>query len=1219
MAAGFLVAFPATGTAVAVSDPTAPVAAELESTAWSQLGPKLGGSYAARSQVVVAPGGTVVWGVLVTAGTDAIGAGARLVFGALPSGIVASPATLPSSVDSDEVGAVSGCAVQSGLVSCALTSGVPSGSTRVIAVALTDTSGAESNMIFEGQVALADSSNAQLAETPLAVQVKAGTKDSMYVYSDAERLVREGGRLRRVLHVYNLGGGPKRPRAKSHVRLSKVLPGRVAKGARASGGHWSCGRGDGIGSCGWKGRGFVAGSSTSPLTLRHVVPPNARKGLKIRGGSHGLTWVTRIKANRWIEAERYTQVVNLLPRQPKRTDPRKRRGRLVRVGDLSLSGSEMSRPRLGGNGRYLVMINNGGGKPVRKAHVKLQVPRHAKVISAKSRGWRCDRSGDCVNRRAIAPKQGAESIEFTIASSARRRTSARGKVVAVATWKGRGRDRKDRMVLTDDWHPALGVTASAQARGMRTDVPGLKGMLTGKVTGLNGEQFGYTWRQVCPKGKRGKKACPRVTWDGPVGATTEHPVVTAAFTPPAVSRNTKLRFQLTVGEGGAEVRRQVTVVAEAPIRKATPTDASGKRRKPKFPPRLNRSKRMGAKLKPVAKIVIGGRGPTAIETGSRTKLVAKVKLRGKHKRLLKIDWRVGDGLLAGFPGVIRTRNRGRKLILRVPSKPPRPILLTAIARHGKKRSTIASEIVTVQDTVDRSAAPSARSEPGRKPSAAATAYCDLFNAAQGGTLTSLTFDSIEMSIGQAVTSGASCDLSTSSIAVTNASLTINGVGLTGVVGSITPTGLAITSGFLNLPGAPAQQGMTVFTFNGSPALSVPFSGGTLTGLSGSVNINGLPYIPAPPGWSLRSGSLTFGPMSGGGYQVSVSATVMAAPPEQGTVVVDGTIGTNGAVNLTVTAANLMPIVSVDGSSTVFSGTGTISRQPGQDVDYDVNIAMVPPPGGALNIYGRVTVTQASLSWTNAGLTMNGTLAAAMNNSSYSFTVAGTITDMNDWSLTVASNDTVIAMEWLTLDRPSGTIASSRNPKTGVATLSMDLVLGVQFDPSDKGDNLQVTSATGHLGIFCPPGTTNQSCADHVLQLQVDLVGSLEWMGGKTIPLNTTLDVDINTGQFSVSVGVDGLDPANLESSGINFKSVTAFYTDEPATDPALAGNPCMTTTQLATAEAVQGIVGTFEIADTGWTGSAMAISQAGGADSGGSFGMCLYGTFGSPGSNAQAA
>lgn len=1221
LTAGLVGASSAPVTAAGASDPTAPVPAALESTAWAQHGPKLGGSYAARSQVALAPGGTAIWGVLITAGTNSVDAGARLVFDALPPGVSVAPAKLPSSVKTEEVGSASNCSTQSGSVFCGLSSAIPSGSTRAVAVALTDTSGADSNVVFEGRVALVNSSNAQLAETPLAVQVKAGTKDSMYVYADAERLVREGTRLRRVMHVYNLGGGSERPRAKSRVRLLNVLPGRVAKGAAASGRGWSCGRGDGIKSCRWRGRGFVAGAGTSPLTIRHVIPKGAHRGLKLRGGSRGLTWVTKVRPDRWIAAEQHTQVINLLPRQPKKTDPRKRRRHLVRVGDLSLSGSEMSQPRLGGSGRYLVMINNGGGKPVRKAHVRLRVPQHAKVISAESQGWRCDRSGDCVNKAVIAPKQGAESIEFTIASKTGKRSSTRGTVAAVATWKGRGKDRRDRLVLTRHWHPSLRVKASAQSRGMRTDVPGLKGMLTGKVEGLNGEKFGYSWRQICPKGeagRKGKERCPRVIWDGPVSGTTDHPVVTAAFTPPKVTRDTKLRFLLDVGEGGAEVRKRVTVVAEAPVRKTRPSGAAGKRRKPKFPPRLNRNKPMGARLKPAATITIGGRGPTAAIAGSRTKIVAKVRLRGKHNRLWKINWRVGDGQLAAFPGGLRTKNRGRKLIVRVPNKLSEPILLTAVARHGSKRSTIASEIVTVNDTIDRSTSLPVGSGSDHKVSAAAGAYCDLFNAAQGGTLTSLTFDSIEMSIGQAVASGANCGLDTSSIAVTNASLTINGVGLTGVVGSITPTGMAITSGFLNLPGAPAQQGMTIFTFNGSPALNVPFTGGTLTGLSGNVTLSGLPYLPPPPGWSLKSASMTFGPVSGG-YQVSVTATVMAAPPEQGTVVVSGTIGAGGAANLTVTAANLMPIVSVDGSSTVFSGTGTVTRQPGQEVVYNVNIAVVPPPGGAFEIYGRVTMTQAYLTWTNAGLTLNGTGAVAMNNSSYSFTVAGTITDMNDWSLTLASNDTVIAMEWLTLDRPSGTISSSRDPKTGATTLSMDLVLGVQFDPSDQGDNLQVTSATGHLGIFCPPGTTSESCADHVLQLQVDLTGSLHWMGGKTIPLNTTVDADINTGQFSVSIGIDGLDPANLESSGINFQSATAFYSDEPATDPALAGNPCMTTTQLATAEAVQGIVGTFQIADTGWTGSAMAISQAGGADSGGSFGMCLYGTFGGPGSNAQAA
>ncbi|MDP3972424.1 MAG: hypothetical protein Q8P61_05905 [Candidatus Nanopelagicales bacterium] len=709
-----------------------------------------------------------------------------------------------------------------------------------------------------------------------------------------------------------------------------------------------------------------------------------------------------------------------------------------------------------------------------------------------------------------------------------------------------------------------------------------------------------------------------MTWDGPVGATTEHPVVTAAFTPPAVRKDTRLNFVLEVAEGGALVRKKVRILAEAPIKSST-APAGGKKRKPKFPPLLNRSKPMGAKLKPSAVIRIGGRGPTEVEMGSRQKIVVHVKMRrkrGRIKKIKKIDWRV-DGLpLSALPGSKR-KKRGRKLIIKVPNALPRPVLLTAIARHGSRRSTIASEILTANDTLERTRVVVGGHDRQRL-SASTTGYCDLFNAAQSKTLTALTFDSIEMTLGQTDAIGANCGIDTSSIEFTNASMTINGVGLTGVVGSITPTGLAITSGFLNLPGAPAQQGMTIFTFSGSPALSVPFTGGILSGLSGNVNINGLPYLPAPAGWSLKSASLAFGPVAGG-YQIAVTVSEIAPAGQDGTVVISGTIGAGGAVNLTVTAANLMPIVAADGSSTVFSGTGTVTRAPGQDIVYNVQIGLVLPPGGSFQLYGGVKLLQASLAWTNTGLTLTGAVAFTMNNTNYSFTVNGTITDLNDWTLTVASNATVVAMEWLTLDSPSGTISSNRDPKTGVATLSMDLELHARFDPADHGDSLHVTSATGHLGIFCPSGTKSASCANRTLQLQVDLIGSLDWMGGKTIPLKSTVDVNINTGQFSVSIGVDGLDPADLESSGINFKSATAFYSNEPATDPALAGNPCMTTPQLAQATTVKGIVGTFAIGDTGWTGSAMAISQAGGADSGGSFGMCLYGTFGSPGSNAQAA
>lgn len=1221
---------PSVTSATGAADPPPPVPAELASASWSELD-DTGGAVTARSQVRLAPGGTGVWGALITAGTNPIGAGASIEFAGLPTGISVAPAGVPGLVAKEEASAVTSCTRSDGGVSCGITTSIASGRTAVVAVTLTAGTGVGAGVAFDGQVRLVGGGSAAgsaTVSTPLLVEVAPGVKDALFVRSEAEKLLRVGTAQRRVMHVYNLGGGVAAGSRTggSTVQLTNVIPAKLAANSKATGTRWRCGAG--VGSCAWRGQRLNAGEHTDPLTVSLKVSANARKGIPKHDGAHELSWLMRVSGSKYIAAAKHAESIHLMPSQAEAAKP-KGGPKYIQVGDLSLSGSEMSKPRMGGRGRYLVMINNGGGKPVRHASVQLKVPGHAQVTESKTPGWRCSKAGVCVNRRSIPSHQSAPSIEFTIASHGDSKTSTKGVVAAVATWQGRGKDRTDRLVLSRDWHPALHVSAQAHNEAMATDVPGLKGMLTGKVGGLNGEKFGYQWRQVCPKGK-GRNSCPQVTWHGPVKATSKTPVVTAAFTPPSVTKNTRLDFELKVAEGGASVRKRVSVLALASVKRAQPPSASKATAEKKLAPALNRNQKLGTKVQPAATVRIGGLGPSQARPGKRKELVAHVVLRGKGNKVREIQWLVNGepaDLLAGA----KRSERGKRLLLRIPPGTRDPLLLSAIVKHNNGASTVASEIIKVGGKQSRSVSQPIDSRIGAggqdrasapaSASASAPSFCDLFTAAQNHTLSTVTFDTIEMSLSDATATGASCAAPDASVGFDNGSVTINGIGLTGVTGSITAAGMNISTGLLNLPG-PAAQGLSVFTFSGSPALSIPFTNNALSGMHGTITLASLPYLPAPSGWSVTPATIVFGPTAGG-YQVSVDAQAQAPAPQDGTVLVTGSIGAGGAVNLTVTAANLMPIVGSTGLSTVFSGTGHITSQPGQPLDYAVNINMVPPANGQpFPLYGGVAISTtppATLTWNTSGLNLSATLVLAMNNTTYSFTITGTITDFTDWSLTVASNATVIAMQWLTIDSPSGTISSTRDPSTGIATLSMDLQVRAQFDPSDHGDNFKVTSASGHLGIFCPAGTKDPSCANQVMQLQVDLVGTLNLVG-ENIPINTTVDVNIQTGGFTVAAGIGTL-PADLESqTGMTFGNATAFYSDDPANDAALAGNPCMTLSYLQGATSVAGFIASFTMSDTtGSSGSVVIIEQATGTDTSGGFGLCLAGTFGSAGSHADVA
>ncbi len=538
-----------------------------------------------------------------------------------------------------------------------------------------------------------------------------------------------------------------------------------------------------------------------------------------------------------------------------------------------------------------------------------------------------------------------------------------------------------------------------------------------------------------------------------------------------------------------------------------------------LPPLLDRSRALAAEIVPVARLRIGAHGPTRVGPGRRGRLVAHVKVRARRAGMRGVTWQV-DGEPTDLLVGAKHRAHGRTVSFRVPPDVRHPILLSASVAHRDGGGTVASEIIHRGPQRPRSAAQSIERSVDLAGAGQGPNFCDLFAVAQSGALTSVTFDLVAMDLGSVGTAGASCADASAAVTFDGASVTVNGIALTDLTGSITESGLRIDGGVLNLPGMPSAQ--AALAFAGSATVNVPFVGGVLSGLNGTVPLTTVPYLAVPAGWE-GAAAVTFSPLDGGD-QVDVNATAIAPAPEEGAVMITGSIGMGGAVALMVTAANLMPIVGSDGSSTVFSGSGIITRQPGRPVAYGVAIGMVPPTdGGAFPLYGGVDISSAALRWDDTGLTLQGEMGLALGGATYAFGIAGPIADFAEWSLGVSDlGDGVISMTDLALIDPSGTISSTRDSQTGVTTLSMDVTANVSIAPG-WASNVTVTSATGHIGIFCPSGTTDPSCTNHELQVQVDL-GGVRTVGATSVPVETTLDVDVRTGRFTAAVGPVDSDP-----------------------------------------------------------------------------------------------
>ncbi|MCR6641569.1 MAG: hypothetical protein NVV82_21910 [Sporocytophaga sp.] len=213
--------------------------------------------------------------------------------------------------------------------------------------------------------------------------------------------------------------------------------------------------------------------------------------------------------------------------------------------------------------------------------------------------------------------------------------------------------------------------------------------------------------------RQGAQACPKAKWVGPAKSTSKEKLISASYVPPTVHKRTVLYFQATVRQGGAVVRKKVKVVAEPPLKRHKPNTVHPDV-DPKLPPRLDRTRKLGHKLKPIARAWIGSRGITKIKPGKKKTLVAHVQMLTKKKQpIKKMIWRI-DGRAVKKTRGAKVIANGKRLTMRASKNASGTSIVTLIVTHKGKRQTVATEIVQTRKPVV-AAAREQTSQPSRKP------------------------------------------------------------------------------------------------------------------------------------------------------------------------------------------------------------------------------------------------------------------------------------------------------------------------------------------------------------------------------------------------------------------------------------------------------------------------------------------------------------------------
>lgn len=257
-------------------------------------------------------------------------------------------------------------------------------------------------------------------------------------------------------------------------------------------------------------------------------------------------------------------------------------GETKRKSSLTIHTELVGGQRLGGESRYEVSVNNGGGHPVAHPTVKIKPPVHAQVVKYIETGaWRCEHNGICRWPSAIAVHQGADKIVFVTRSDASKVRKPQEQLQTSVTWRAAKHKAHTKVSsVSKPWTPTPGLRLKATSPTLLDDINDSSSpsdVLRGFVAGINNTNFSYAWRQICSAGD----SCPKVKWDGRTSGVKHgasgKPEVAISFRPLGNKAVQHLTFELQVGVEGATVSKRVAVTVK-------PTDLTTKPGTPDFGP-----------------------------------------------------------------------------------------------------------------------------------------------------------------------------------------------------------------------------------------------------------------------------------------------------------------------------------------------------------------------------------------------------------------------------------------------------------------------------------------------------------------------------------------------------------------------------------------------------------------------------------------------------------
>ncbi len=365
----------------------------------------------------------------------------------------------------------------------------------------------------------------------------------------------------------------------------------------------------------------------------------------------------------------------------------------------------------------------------------------------------------------------------------------------------------------------------------------------------------------------------------------------------------------------------------------------------------------------------------------------------------------------------------------------------------------------------------------------------------------------------AVPSCAGWSASTPSLAFSAATITIGPFTMTGVAGSVSTTGITLTSATISAPSS-----WDLGTGAISQAITIPFAGAP----TGAITWTGaLPGLAASGVATQASTTVTL---------ASDSAALTAkANVAGGTVTLTANgIGLTGTPSFTITAS--FSGLSVLGGTA--SGNGSVSVSDGSaSASVTITASHLTPVSG-------ITISMATLSWNGSGLMLSAD--ASLANGAVALSLNGSYDDSSDWSATatLAPGPTPSRPSWL----PSGVSLAGASVSGAVSDAGGDITFDVKLGISNPwsftggGATLQVANLTAEFSNATPPsGCAPLSIASGSMWL--NLGGTASVTLGSDAPLNVTANACLDPGNAAfvlTTSGLDGFTPV----SGVTFNGLS---------------------------------------------------------------------------------